>query len=211
SVETVGVNLTGAKYTLAVPTYAWEAGVKDFADLQKFAEKFDKKMFGIESGSNQLMFDTVADPALGLAGWEVVESSEVGMLTELERKAKKGEYIVFQGWAPHPMNSKFDFKYLTGGDKFYGPDFGAATVSTQVRQGYAGECPNVGKLLSNLVFDIDFENKGMGYLIDDGMKPEEAGAKSISQAPALLEKWLDGVTTLDGQPALPAVKAKLGL
>ena len=35
SVETIGVNLTGAKYTFAVPTYAWEAGVKDFVILEK--------------------------------------------------------------------------------------------------------------------------------------------------------------------------------
>ena len=57
SVEDVRVNLEGAKYTFAVPTYAWEAGVKDFADLHKFADKFGKKMYGIEPGSNQLMMD----------------------------------------------------------------------------------------------------------------------------------------------------------
>jgi len=58
---------------------------------------------------------------------------------------------------------------------------------------------------------VAFENVGMGYLIKDGMKPTEAGAKAIASNPALLETWLAGVTTLDGQPALPAVKAKLGL
>ncbi len=41
------------------------------------------------------------------------------------------------------MNTVFRMKYLTGGDKFYGPNFGAATVSTQVRKGYLQECPNV--------------------------------------------------------------------
>ena len=209
SVETIGVNLTGAKYTFAVPTYAWEAGVKDFKDLEKFADAFDGKMYGIEPGSNQLMLDAIAD--LGLKGWEVVESSEAGMLSEVGYKIKEKKFVVFQGWAPHPMNAMYDFKYLTGGDKYFGPDFGAATVSTQTRKGYAQACPNAARLLRNLTFDIDFENVGMGYLINDGMKPAEAGAKAIRESADRLENWLAGVTTFDGEPALPAVKGKLGL
>lgn len=52
SVETVRTNLEGAKYTFAVPTYVWEAGVRDFSDLQKFADEFERKLYGIEPGSN---------------------------------------------------------------------------------------------------------------------------------------------------------------
>ena len=50
SLEVVRVNLPGAKFTLAVPGYVADAGVKTFADLAKFADKFDKKIYGIESG-----------------------------------------------------------------------------------------------------------------------------------------------------------------
>jgi glycine betaine/proline transport system substrate-binding protein len=211
SVDTVRVNLTGAKYTFAVPTYVWEAGVKDFMDLHKFADQFERKMYGIEPGSNQLMLDAIADPSLDLKGWQVVESSEAGMLSEVGYRIKEKKFIVFQGWAPHPMNTMYDFKYLTGGDKFYGPDFGAATVSTQTRKGYVEQCPNAGELLKNLAFDIDFENVGMGYLINDGMQPQEAGLKAIKENPGKVEAWLAGVTTFDGKPGLTAVKAKLGL
>jgi glycine betaine/proline transport system substrate-binding protein len=211
SVETVGVNLTGAKYTFAVPSYVYDAGIHDFADLQKAADQFDKKLYGIEAGSNQLMFDAVNDPSLGLKGWQVVESSEQGMLSEVARHIKRKQFIVFQGWAPHPMNTAFDMKYLTGGDKFYGPDFGAATVSTQVRKGYMQDCPNVARLLKNLKFDVPLENLGMGYLINDHMKPEDAARKALIAEPTHLDAWLDGVTTLDGKPGLPAVKAALGL
>lgn len=211
SVETVRVNLEGAKYTFAVPTHAWEAGVRDFADLQDFADQFGRTMYGIEPGSNQLMLDVIADPAFGLDGWEVVESSEAGMLAEVARKTRRGEFIVFQGWAPHPMNAMFDFRYLTGGDDHFGPDFGAATVSTQVRTGYRDECPNVGRLLDNLVFDIEFENVGMGYLINDGMSPSDGARKAIADEPERLEAWLHGVTTLSGRPGLEAVRSSLGL
>ncbi|WP_163993191.1 choline ABC transporter substrate-binding protein [Rhizobium lusitanum] len=211
SVETVRTNLEGAKYTFAVPTYVWEAGVKDFSDLHKFADKFDHKLYGIEPGSNQLMLDAIKDPALGLDGWEVIESSEQGMLSEVSRRTRDKSFIVFQGWAPHPMNTVFDIKYLTGGDKFYGPNFGAATVSTQVRKGYLQECANVAKLLNNLTFDVDYENRGMAYIMDDGLEPADAALKAIKAEPARLDTWLAGVSTYDGRPGLAAVKSALGL
>lgn len=211
SVETVRVNLTGAKYTFAVPAYVYEAGVHDFADLQKFSDKFEKKMYGIEPGSNLIMFDVVKDAGLGIGDWEVVESSEQGMLAEVQRKLRNKEFIVFQGWAPHPMNTAIDMRYLTGGDKFFGADYGAATVSTQVRAGYLKECPNVAKLLDNLTFDIDFENRGMGYLMEGGLDPQVAATQAIKDEPQRLDAWLAGVTTFDGKPGLAAVKAELGL
>jgi glycine betaine/proline transport system substrate-binding protein len=211
SVETVHQNLVGAKYTFAVPQYVYDAGVHDIADLAKFSDKFGKKMYGIEPGSNQLMFDIIKDPKFSLTGWDVVESSEAGMLAEVKRKVAAKDWVVFQGWAPHPMNNDIKLAYLTGGDAYYGPDLGAATVSTQVRKGYAQECPNVAKLLDNLTFDVPMENTGMGYLIQDGMAPTDAATRLLKADPKVLDAWLAGVTTLDGRDGLAAVKQSLGL
>lgn len=211
SVDTVRLNLEGAKYTFAVPAYVHDAGVQDIGDLHRFADAFGRKLYGIEPGSNQLMFDIVADPSFRLDGWEVVESSEQGMLAQVARATKAQKFIVFQAWAPHPMNEMLDIAYLTGGDAYYGPNFGAATVSTQVRKGYVAECPNVGRLLENLVFDISFENRGIGYLVNDGMDAQTAATKAISENPEYLDAWLAGVTTLDGGDGLSAVKERLGL
>jgi glycine betaine/proline transport system substrate-binding protein len=211
SVETVHRNLEGAKYTFAVPQYVYDAGVHDIADLAKFPEKFGKKMYGIEPGSNQLMFDIIKDPKFNLTGWDVVESSEAGMLSEVKRKVAAQDWVVFQGWAPHPMNNDIKLAYLTGGDAYFGPNLGAATVSTQVRKGYAQECPNVAKLLDNLTFNVPMENIGMGYLIQDGIPPADAAAKLLKADSKVLDAWLAGVTTLDGQDGLAAVKQSLGL
>ncbi len=211
SVETVHQNLEGAKYTFAVPQYVHDAGVHDIADLAKFADKFERKMFGIEPGSNQLMFDIIKDPKFNLGGWEVVESSEQGMLTQVDKATRKQDWIVFQGWAPHPMNNDFPLAYLSGGDAYYGADLGAATVHTQVRKGYMQECPNVAALLNNVTFDIALESEGMGYLIKDNLSPTEAAEKALKVNPGHLEKWLAGVTTTDGGDGLAAVKGSLGL
>ncbi len=211
SVERINVNLEGAKYTFGVPAFVAEAGVRDIKDLAKFADKFDKKMYGIEPGSNQLMLDVINDPAFGLEGWEVVESSEAGMLAQVERSVAKQSFIVFQAWAPHPMNTAFDLVYLTGGDAQYGPNLGAATVSTQVRKGYLAECPNVGLFLKNIRFSIDFESEGMGYMSNDGMDSAAAAMEVLKKHPDVLTEWLSGVTTLDGKPGLEAVTAALQL
>ena len=211
SVETVHQNLEGAKFTFAVPKYVHEAGVRDFADLAKHADKFDRSMYGIEAGSNEIMLDIVAKNAFGLGDWDVVESSEQGMLAQVGRSVRRNDWIVFLAWAPHPMNAVYEIEYLTGGDDFYGPNFGGATVHTQVRKGYLAECPNIGRLLTQMTFNIPMESKGMGYILSDGDDPEEAAKKLLTEAPSYLDAWLDGVTTKDGGDGLAAVKKHLGL
>ena len=213
SVVSLTANLEGAKYTLAVPTYVAEAGVKSFADLAANNAKFDGKLYGIEPGNdgNRLIQDMIDKDAFGLKGWEVVESSEQGMLSQVARAARGKEWIVFLGWAPHPMNANFDMTYLAGGDDFFGPDYGGATVYTNVRTGLTKECPNLGKLVTNLKFTLAMENAVMGSILDDGMQPEKAAAKYLKANPDLAMSWLDGVTTFKGDDAKKAVAAKLGL
>ncbi len=210
-IETIHMNLEGAKFTWAVPSYVYEAGVTDFADLAAHADKFDGKLYGIEPGSNELMLNVVAADDFGLGDWEVVESSEQGMLSQVERFVRKEDWIVFLAWAPHPMNTAFDLEYLSGGDAYYGPNFGGATVSTQVRKGYTDECPEVGKLLTQLTFDVALESEGMGYILEDGMSAMDAARALIAAHPDVLNGWLNGVQALDGTPALDAVMADLGL
>jgi len=208
-VEVLGTNLTGAKFTLAVPAAAAEAGVHSYDDLAKFADQFDHKIYGIEPGSNQPLLDMVAAGRHGLKGWEVVESSEQGMLAQVQRAVARDRWIVFLGWQPHPMNLNFKLAYLTGGDVEYGPDFGGSTVRTIARPGYAAACPNLARFFGNLAFDIDYENAGMKLMLDDGQDAPAAAAALIKAHPEKLAAWLDGVTTRDGRPALAVVQAAL--
>ena len=155
SVEVIQpANLTGAKYTLAVNKKAADAGLKDFADIAKFEDQLKGEIYGIEPGNdgNRIILDMIASDAVGLKGFEVVESSEQGMLSQVARAEKRGKMVVFLGWAPHPMNARFELTYLSGGDDYFGPNFGGADVYTNTRKGYSKDCPNMGKLLTNLQF-----------------------------------------------------------
>ncbi len=213
SVETLRENLEGAKYTLAVNKVAVDMGIKDFADIAKHKDALGGKIYGIEPGNdgNRLILDMIEKNAFGLEGFEVAESSEQGMLAQVDRSTKKGEPIVFLGWEPHPMNANFEMSYLTGGDDYFGPDLGGATVYTNVRAGYTSECPNVGKLLGNLKFSLAMENEIMGAILNDGSDPADAANAWMKNNPDMVMGWLDGVTTKDGGDAAAAVKSALGL
>ncbi len=213
SVDVVGANLEGAKYTLAVPAYLYEAGLKSFTDIAKFKDKLGGKIYGIEPGNdgNRLILDMIKADKFGLSGFEVVESSEQGMLSQVERATKRNEPIVFLGWEPHPMNTKFKIDYLTGGDDVFGPNYGGATVYTNTRAGLRSDCPNLGKLLDNLKFNLGMENQVMGSILFDGEDPDKAAVTWLKANPGTLDAWLKGVTTIDGQPGEPAAKSGLGL
>ena len=211
SVESLRVNLEGAKYTMAVPRATYDAGLQSFADIAKFKDSLGGKIYGIEPGNdgNRLILDMIENDAFGLKDFELAESSEQGMLAQVVRLVKKGKDIVFLGWEPHPMNANIEMAYLSGGDDWFGPDFGGATVYTNVRAGYAAECPNVGALLNNLVFSLAMENEIMGAILDDGADPQDAAKAWLAAHQNILDGWLAGVTTKDGGDAMAAVKAAL--
>jgi glycine betaine/proline transport system substrate-binding protein len=211
TVDTVRTNLEGAKYTLATNAPGAALGIKDFADIATHKDALGGVIYGIEPGNdgNRLIGDMIASGPFGLDGFELIESSEQGMLAEVANKTDDGQPIVFLGWEPHPMNANFEMTYLTGGDDYFGPNLGGAIVATNTRAGYVTECPNTGAFLQNLSFTLQMENEIMGAILNDGADPREAAKAWLAANPATWEAWLDGVTTKDGGDAKAAVAAAL--
>ncbi|EKO3855131.1 choline ABC transporter substrate-binding protein [Vibrio harveyi] len=211
TVETVRANLEGAKYTLAVPKYVYDAGVKSFADLAKNADKFKDRIYGIEPGNdgNRLIQYMIDSDAFGLKDFSLVESSEAGMVSQVSRAVRRNQWIVYLGWAPHPMNNNVEMEYLSGGDDFFGPNYGGANVYTNVRQDYLSECQNVGQLLKNLEFSLEMENQLMEAILNQKQKPAKAAQEWLNANPQQFEAWLEGVKTLDGKDAKQAITSYL--
>jgi len=211
TVETVRANLEGAKYTLATNEHGAALGITDFAKIKDHKDALGGEIYGIEPGNdgNRLVLEAINSPDFGMADFELVESSEQGMLAEVASKTESGEPIVFLAWEPHPMNANFKLTYLTGGDALFGPNFGGATIYTNTRKGYVSECPNTGKLLQNLVFSLEMENQIMGAILNDGEDPREAAKAWLAANAATWEPWLEGVATKDGGDAKAAVTAAL--
>ncbi|MCO5065065.1 MAG: choline ABC transporter substrate-binding protein [Rhizobiaceae bacterium] len=207
SIEVVALNLEGAGFGPVVPNYVAEAGVKSLADLGPNAEKFGGKIYGIEAGSsgNKNLLALIEDPANNLQGFELVESSEAGMLTQAEQTIKENGWVIFLGWTPHPVMGEMPITYLTGLEK---AGFGEAKVYTLSRKGYAAECPNAGTFFKNLKFNLSMENVMMDKVLK-GENPNDVAKAWLKENPDAVTPWLQGVTTLDGGDAAAAVSAAL--
>jgi glycine betaine/proline transport system substrate-binding protein len=209
TIEVLSTNLEGTKYTLAVPTYMYDKGLKTYADIPKFSADLDGKIYGIEPGNEGNGYlVSLTEAGKPLEGMEIVESSEQGMLAQVARLYPDQKGVAFLGWEPHPMNASFDLKYLTGGEDFFG---GEGVVQTVTRKGFAAECPNIAKLLTNQKFTLPMENSIMGEILNNAADPDAASLAWIKANPAILDGWLAGVTAKDGTDGMAAVKAGLGL
>ena len=197
SVVVVGANLpSGAKYTLAVPQYTYDKGLKNFADIAKFKDSLKGKIYGIEPGNdgNRLVLDMIKDDKFGLKDFQLVESREQGMLAQVQRATSRNEDVVFLGWAPHPMNVNFKIQYLTGGDDSFGPNFGGAVVYTNERAGLRpSNARTPPSSIRQLKFTVDIENVVMNKILTDGeegaegrgrMAEDQSGASSTPGSPA---------------------------
>jgi glycine betaine/proline transport system substrate-binding protein len=195
SIELVRQNLTGAKFTLAVPSYTYDSGLKDFSDIQRFGDALNHAFYGIEAGNdgNHHVLTMIHDNAYGVGDFHLVESSEQGMLAEVARAVAARKPVVFLAWDPHPMNMQFDLRYLSGGDATFGPNYGGATVSTVVRTGYLQQCPNVGQLLRNVDFTTRGESEVMRSILVDHQTPEKAARAWLRAHPEVEQGWLQGV------------------
>jgi len=195
-------SLADARATLAVPSYLADKGLKRFADIARFKKELGGKLYGIEpgSGANTQIKQMIASNQFGLGDFQLVESSEAGMLSAVARAVKRNEAIVFFGWAPHPMNVNLKMTYLTGSEGALGPDEGKATVWTVTAPDYASRCPNVNQLLSNLTFSAADESRMMQPLLDH-KEPLDAARQWLKDHPQDRARWLEGVTTFDGKPA----------
>jgi glycine betaine/proline transport system substrate-binding protein len=213
TVETIRANLEGAKYTLATNAAGAALGIDSFGAIAANAEALDREIYGIEPGNdgNRLIMDMIADDAFGLgaAEFEVVESSEQGMLAQVQRATRRDEPVVFLGWEPHPMNANFDLTYLEGGDDWFGPNLGGATVYTNTRAGLSEECPNLGAFLQNLSFTLAMENEIMSAILDDGEDPRDAALAWMQDNPDTVMSWVEGIETADGGDGAAAVEAML--
>jgi len=213
NVEELIVNTRNAKYTLAVPSFVAAGGLKDFKDIARFGEKLDYKIYGIEEGNdgNDIIEHMINENMYGLGKFTLIPSSEAGMLGEVQSAIKEKRWVVFLGWSPHYMNKVIDMTYLTGstGDTF-GENNGTATVSTIINKKLKEEDPNIIKFLENFTLPVSMTNEIMDILNRNSqLRPVDAGIKWMKDNPRAYKKWLEGVTTVDGEPALPVFEKYL--
>ena len=107
------------------------------------------------------------------------------------------------------MNDRFKMRYLMGGDSVFGPNYGSATVFTDVRAGYLQQCPNIAPAAPQSRL------RGRRRECADAGRPRHRRSRRSPRTswlrahPDKLHAWLAGVETIDGKPGEAAVLASL--
>jgi glycine betaine/proline transport system substrate-binding protein len=197
-VKLLTTNVPDAKYDLVVPDYVWKAGVHCICDLNKYADKFDHKIHGIEAGNdgNILMKNAIKHNTYNLGGWHLVPSSTAAMLTEAGRAIDKKQWIVFLGWKPHWMNIAYNLRYLKDPKKIWG---GKSTVHTAINPAFAKNNPNVTRFLKQMVVSSKTQSQ---WIYDYGYEKQSLSDVSktwIQEHLVTVTGWLEGVETADGK------------
>jgi glycine betaine/proline transport system substrate-binding protein len=210
AVKVAGTVLEGTEYAPAVPGYVTEQlGVRSLADLDQHADAFERKIYGIEPGApgNETISQAIAQDAYGLGDWELVASSTEAMLAEVSRRAAAGEAIVFLGWSPHWMTSEFSLHFLDDPQSVWP---GAGQVRSLIRSELETADPNLVRFISQISVDTATASDFIRAVDKDG-KPAETVAQEWMQAhPDRIEAWLQGVTSVNGEPAAQVVLSKAG-
>jgi glycine betaine/proline transport system substrate-binding protein len=202
-------NLDGTLYRAAVPTYVYEAGVTSIADLDAHADRFGNEYYGIEPGNdgNEIMRKAIEADTYGLSDWQLVESSEQGMLQMVERATQKGDWIVFSGWRPHWMNNVFDISYLDDPENIWG---GEGFVATVANTEFLEENPNLARFFEQFAVSLETQGDWIDQYGRQGRDPEEVAQEWIAANLATVKSWAEGVTTVAGDPAAAALEATFG-
>ncbi len=207
----VANNVDGAQMTLAVPEYLYESGIQSFADLDEHRDQFNGEIHGFGAGSaaSEILHNAIDDDTWGLGDWQVVDTSEVGMLSAAQDAISRQEPIVWVGWTPHWMNLELPMRYLEDPKNLFGENNGESDVLTLLRSGYAEANPNVVAFFEQFTFSAEEQSWMIQAFGQEENDLADVAEQWINEHPERIEAMLASVTTIDGDPAWSVIEAQL--
>ena len=208
AVESITTNLPEATFSVAVNREACDAGVRSHEDLDRYKEEFEGTIYGIEPGNdgNQVVIDMIKNDTYGLGDWEIVESSTNGMLSEVDRHIKDGEWVAFTGWEPHYMGQKYDMCLLEDPEGAWG---GPSRVETLANADFGEDNPELYQLFEQMKVDKEIQGNWIDLIDNSGKEPEQIATEWLKDNPEITDKWLEGVEATDGTPGPEALARHL--
>ncbi|MFS0749758.1 glycine betaine ABC transporter substrate-binding protein [Oceanobacillus sp. 1P07AA] len=183
-VESLGVNLEGAKIGLVVPEYM------DVNSIEDLSDEAGQTITGIEPGAGVVAASEEAVETYdNLDGWTVQTSSSGAMATELGSAINNEEDIVVTGWSPHWKFQAYDLKYLEDPEGVFGD---AETIETMVREGLEEDMPEAYTVLDNFQWDTAAMEEVM-LEISEGADPKQAAADWVEANQDKVDEWTKDV------------------
>lgn len=178
-------NIKGsARIGLVVPTYVT---IDSIEEMNGVADKFDKKIIGIDPGAGIMQATEKAIDEYDL-NYELIASSSGGMAAELRSKINNEEWIVVTGWAPHWKFGRYDLKFLDDPKGVFGA---AEDIVTVARIGLKEDKPEAYAILERFQWTAD-DIAVVMTSIEGGMPEEEAARAWITANPDTVSYWING-------------------
>jgi glycine betaine/proline transport system substrate-binding protein len=169
---------------MAVPYYM------EVRSLSKLDHAGTDMINGIEPGSAVMpQIEDKVIPGYHLH-MKLVESSTSAMLSELDRAYRMREPIVFFGWSPHWMNTRYDIRYLKDPRDLQGNFNNSAEISSIVNENLSEHDPAAYELIKSISLSNDEVNQ-MEADINEAGDPE-AGVKAwLEDNRSVVQPWID--------------------
>jgi len=184
--------LDKAPLALTVPTYMEDINsIEDLKDNTELGESVNWEIVGIDPGAGIMQNTETALEEYELDNWEVVQSSEAAMLTELRKAIENEEPIVVPLWKPHWIFGVEDLKMLEDPKEIYGGE--GDQIYTVARQGLEEDAPAAYRVLENYSETYEMVEELMPLVHDEGQDPADVAQQFLDDNPDLLEEWTEGV------------------
>jgi glycine betaine/proline transport system substrate-binding protein len=158
------------------------------ADLKAYADKFNRRIIGIDPEAGIMKKTREAMQEYGLNNYELVKGSEVSMTAELANAIRKQRWIVVTGWVPHWMFARWKLRFLDDPKKIYG---GKEEIRTIVRAGLKDDMPDVYQFLDKFNWKPeDLEQLMIWIQEDHGMYPGEKALRYMRFHEEQIKSWL---------------------
>ncbi|MFW5501062.1 MULTISPECIES: glycine betaine ABC transporter substrate-binding protein [unclassified Maridesulfovibrio] len=181
----LGPIVSGAKLGWAVPSYVT---VDSIADLNKYADKFDDKIIGIDPGAGLMRLSEEAMDKYGLDKFELMEGSGATMTAALSDAVKNNKWVVVTAWSPHWMFGRWDLKYLDDPKKVLGE---SESINTIVRKGLDKDMPEIYAFLDKFAWkDANQLQMVMAWNQEKGADPYESAKRFIKENKEQVDSWL---------------------
>lgn len=173
----------GTDLALVVPSYMED--INSVEDLKTNAELFNSQIIGIDPGASitGLTEEIISEYDLD---FELITSSEIAMIAELQKSIDREKPIVVTLWKPHWTFAEMDLKILDEPKNIYGD---SENITYATRLGLEEDQPEVVKWFDN--FFLNDEQLGSLMAALNEAESEEAGAqKWVDENRDIINEWL---------------------
>ena len=187
-------------YGIVAPSYM------NIDSIEELNDTGATEIVGIDPGA--VMMTAIEENAIPTYGLKqkLIQSSEAGMLSEVEKRYKNKEPFAFVAWKPHWMNETYDFTYLDDPENTLvnekGEPLDQAKIFTIVREDLKQDDPVAHALLSEYKLDEKQANTLEEAINEAGYDDPTVGVKAwLEENRDVVEPWVDAAKQAEEEQA----------